>query len=238
MVEMQIQRFDEVDYQMTEAINVLCTNLSFVGGNMKKIMITSCRPHEGKSFIAINTAVALAKIGMSVIMIDADIRASTMRKRYGVHVDMQDGERYWGLSGYLAGHCSEEKIIGHTNVKNLYMVLAGPLVNNAVPLLSQPRLSNLLEEIAQKFDIVLIDTPPIGAIIDAAQIANCCHGAIFVVESGKTMIDELKRAAAQIDKAGCPVVGYILNKYQNDLSTKHNSYYKANYGQYKRKHIS
>lgn len=213
MIEMDIRRLDDMGFQVTEAINTLATNLSFVGGTIKKILITSCRPHEGKSFICMNLMRALAGLGMKVILVDADIRASTMQGSYGIDIDMPDGGRYRGLTGYLSGRCNIKDIIAQTNISGAHMILAGSTVTNSLPLFNTARFGTLLNELAQNYDIVLVDAPPVRTIIDAAKIATWCDGTVFVVQSGADTAAELREASSQIEKSGCPIAGYVLNKF-------------------------
>ena len=215
MIEMNINRLGKLDYQATEAINTLTTNLSFVGGNMKKILITSSQPQEGKSFVSINLMRSLASMGMNVVLVDADIRASALQGTYDIQICMPGMEKYRGLTGYLFGRCEIEDIIAQTNIPNAYMILAGRTVTNSLPLFNTDRLEVLLDKLAEAFDVVLVDTPPIGTIIDAAKISTLCDGTLFVVQSGADTVVELKEAAAQIEKSGCPIIGYVLNKFDD-----------------------
>lgn len=210
---MTINRLGELEYQAAEAINTLTTNLSFVGGNMKKILITSCQPQEGKSFVSINLMRTMASLGLRVVLVDADIRASAMQSVYGINIDMPDGEKYKGLTGYLFGQCEIEDILARTNITGAHMILAGHMVTNSLPLFNTGRLNALLDRLSAQYDVVLIDTPPVGTIIDAAKISTLCDGTLFVVQAGADSIADLKEASEQIEKSGCPIIGYVMNKF-------------------------
>ncbi len=233
MVEMNIRRLGELEYQAAEAINTLCMNLSFAGGDIKKIMVTSCHPQEGKSFVTMNLLKAMAGLGMRVVLVDADIRASALRGTYGIEVDSTNGKKYLGLCGYLSGKCDIEDILGKTNIPNAHLILAGNNVMNSLPLFNTPRLGKLLDALRKEYDVVLVDAPPVGTIIDAAKIAINCDGTLFVIQSGAISVEELKDAIKQIDKTGCPVLGYVMNKFdEKEFGGKyyyHKSYY-SNYG--------
>ena len=231
MVYMEFQHFYKLDYPTQEAFNTLCTNLSFTGGDIKKIMVTSCHPHEGKSFVSINLMRSLVNSGMRVLLVDADIRASTLQHTYGITIETPDGSKYDGLTGYLSGRCDLSRIIGETNIEEAYLILSGKNVINSFPLFSTPRFKTMLDTLTPEFDVVLIDTPPIGAIIDAAKIAPLCDGALFVVQSGETTDEELTEGIAQIEKANCPILGYVLNKHdESKFGGKY--YHKDKYGRY------
>jgi len=229
MPSFEIVNFQSLDYQAKEAINTLCTNLSFAGGDIKKIMVTSTHPQEGKSFVSINLMRSFASLGMRVVLVDADIRASQLQKAYDIRIGNPgvDG-RYPGLSRYLAGRCSVEEIIGKTNIPNAWMILAGSTVSNSLPLFNGPRLKNLLNALAERFDIVLVDAPPVGTIIDAAKVATVCDGTLFVVQSNAVSRSHLSSSLRQIEKTGCPVLGTVLNQY-DDRVYGNKYYYSGDY---------
>lgn len=225
----EIRNFEQLEYQAKEAINTLCTNLSFAGGDIKKIMITSSHPQEGKSFVTMNLMRSFASLGMRVVLVDADIRASQLQKAYEIRIgELGPDGKYPGLSKYLAGRCTLEEVIGRTNVPNAWMILAGNTVSNSLPLLNTPRLKNLLNALASKFDIVLVDAPPVGTIIDAAKIATSCDGTLFVVQSNAVSRSHLTSSLHQIEKTGCALLGTVLNQYDDrDFGNKY--YYSGNY---------
>jgi len=213
----KIRRFEPLDYHANEAFNTLCTNLFFTGGDIKKIMVTSCHPQEGKSFVTMNLMRSLAGLGLRTILVDADIRASAIQGVYGVQVDLPEGQRYKGLTHYLAGQCSIDDIVCKTDIPNAWMILSGKNVTNSLPLLNTPRLRTLLNALAGKFDVVLVDAPPVGTIIDAARIAGSCDGTMFVCQSGAISYREFQEAYKQIEKTGCPILGTVLNKFDEKM---------------------
>lgn len=225
-----IRNFIDLEYQAKEAMNTLCTNLSFAGGDIKKIMITSSHPQEGKSFVSMNLMRAFASLGLRVVLVDADIRASQLQKTYDIRIEGVENPvgKYPGLSRYLAGKCSLDEIIGKTNIPSAWMILAGGTVSNSLPLLKTQRLKYLLTALADKFDIVLVDAPPVGTIIDAAQIATICDGTLFVVQSNAVSRSHLANSLHQLEKTGCPLLGTVLNQYDDRNYTK-KYYYSGNY---------
>lgn len=229
---MEIRRFPTPEYPIANAMNTLCTNLSFANG-IKKIMITSCHPQEGKSYIAMQLLRSMATgLGVHAILVDADIRASALRGTYGVKIT--EKRAYAGLSGYLSGACEIEDIIGKTDISGADLILSGKTVINSLPLYNSPRMERLLNRLASDYDAVIVDAPPVGTIVDAAKIAALCDGTIFVVGSGDTRARKLKEAAAQIEKAGCPIIGYVLNKAK-EINENDDYYYGGYYDTRSRK---
>ena len=227
MVNMEIRRFATPEYATANAMNTLCTNLTFTDG-MKKIMLTSCHPQEGKSYIAMHLLYTMAtSLGMRAILVDADIRASALRGSLGIKI-ISD-KTYPGLSGYLSGQCEIEDIIGKTNIPGADLILAGKTVINSLPLYNSSHMERLLERLASEYDVVIVDAPPVGTIVDAAKIAAVCDGTLFVVASGSVRARKLKEAVAQIDKANCPIIGYVLNN-SKDRSEEDHYYYYGRYG--------
>lgn len=147
MKHASISRLPVLDYQVTEALNTLCTNLSFVNPQIRKIMLTSCRPKEGKSFMSINLLRSLAGLGKKVVLVDADMRRSVLESRYGINLS---GERF-GLSHYLANMCSIEDIIYTTEINGAFIVPSGPDVANPMSLLSSSYLPQLLNELSELY---------------------------------------------------------------------------------------
>lgn len=228
MKTLRITRLPELDYTSNEAMNTLCTNLSFAGENIRKIMLTSCRPHEGKSYISINLMRSMANLGKRVVLVDADLRKSILVGRYGI----KGSGAALGLAHYLAGMCPGEDIVYRTNIKNASIILAGQDVINSLPLFNSPKLAELLNWLAREYDAVLIDTPPIGALIDTAQIARNCEGALFVVTTHEISRRELKEARKQIEITGCPVLGAVLNKVEFRKAGYRKGYYYSKYQTY------
>lgn len=229
MKRMELTRFAPLDYAGAEALNTLCTNLSFCGSSVKKIMITSCHAAEGKSYLTMNLMRKMAELGKKVIMVDADLRRSRIGSKYGMRV--VEG-RALGLTHYLAGMCGVDEVVYATNIPGAYMVPVGHEVSNSLALLTHEHFKRLLDELAREYDLVLVDAPPVGIIIDAAEIAKSCDGVLLAVGYNSTTRRELIDTKKQIERTGCTILGVVLNNVKLDsLSTKryyHKSYY-ANY---------
>ena len=224
MKKMIIRRIEAEKYEVAEAMDTLCTNLSLAGDGIKKIVVTSTRPMEGKSFVCMNMLRTVAGLGKKVVLLDADVRASRLQYDYKIKI-VSDGDAYLGLNGYLSGQCGVDEIIYETNIQGADVILAGEKVSDSFQRLDTERLSNLLDHLSSQYDFVIIDTPPIGVVIDAVKIARYCDGVVFVVGSGSVTASSLESAVHQIYKSGCPVLGYVLNKAESMNRNKYGAYY-------------
>lgn len=217
----------DLDYAGNEAMNTICSNLTFSGKNIKKIVITSCEPNDGKSFVAMQVVVNMAKRGKRVLLIDADLRLSVLNAHYEIQL-MSDGH---GLAHYLSGQCSLEDAMYATNLPNVFLIPIGTDVQAPLSLIATPDFDKLIEAVGESFDLVVIDAPPIGLVIDAAEIAKSCDGSVIVLEYAKTHLRALQEAKQQMERTGTPILGCILNKVTMDrLSTKKYYSYGGKYG--------
>lgn len=232
MKTLTIRQFPPLSYACNEAINTLCTNLSFAGADVKKIMVTSCHASEGKTFLTMNVTRMLAKFGRTVALVDADLRRSMISAKYTLQ--FEETEEKLGLSHMLAGMVEEDQVVYQTNIPNAYIVPVGREVSNPLPLLNSPRFGRLLDYLSQQLDYVLVDAPPVGAVIDAAQIAKNCDGTLIVVNYNSVRRQELIDVKEQLEQTGCPILGTVLNmvEYDNYLSRKY--YYKSYDSKYER----
>lgn len=219
------------DYFYEEAIKTLRTNLQFSGKNNKVVLLTSVHSNEGKSDISFNLAVELGKAGKKVLLIDADIRKSVYKSRYDIKEETQ------GLSQYLSGQVEQiDRVVCKTNYDNLYMILAGPYAPNPTEMLGDEQFGQLLKAARQVFEYVIVDTPPLGTVVDAAVIAQYCDGAIFVIESESTSYRACQRMKGQLERSGCKVLGAVLNKVSSksrgSFYGKYGRFYGNKYGAY------
>ncbi|MBQ3080667.1 MAG: CpsD/CapB family tyrosine-protein kinase [Clostridia bacterium] len=198
-----------LNYSGNEALNTICSNLNFAGRNIKKIVITSCNAGEGKSYMTMQIASNLAKRGKRVVIVDGDLRKSFIIKKYGLETE---GE-WIGLAHYLVEYNTMDEIIYRlTNLYDVCFIPIGRDVANPVQLLDTNLFPQLLDKLAQDFDLVLVDAPPIGIVIDAAEIAQSCDGAVFVIEYNKTRRKDILDAKKQLTQANCPILGAVVNK--------------------------
>ena len=226
MKTVQITKFPELSYAGTEAINTLCTNLTFSGDNIRRIMITSCHASEGKTMISMNVLRTMAKLGKKVVLVDADLRRSVIGQKYGLkYADPNP----LGMTHLLAGMAEEVDAIYATDIENAYIVPVVKTVSQSLSLLNSDRMKQLLDYLAEYFDYVIVDAPPIGALIDAAQIARHCDGTLLVVNYNSVRRKELQDACRQIRQSGCPILGTVINQASLDSYLSRKYYYKSYY---------
>lgn len=213
---------EEISSQEREIYRTLRTNIEFTGIENRVIAVTSCAPNDGKSTVAYELASAFAENGKKTLLIDADLRKSVLLNRLGIQ------EKIKGLSHVLSGQCSINDTICATNKTNLYMIPAGVFPTNPTELLGNDRFSKLIQAVKDVFQYVIIDTPPIGNVIDAAVVAKKCDGTVLVVKSDAISRAEAKSAVEQIRSSNDNILGVVLNK----VDVKSNGYY-GKYGKYK-----
>lgn len=211
------------NYFYEEAVKTLRTNVQFGGRGIQSIVLTSCFPNEEKSDIVMQLAREFGNMGKKVLLLDADIRKSALAARYQVTQTVR------GLSQYLSGQTTLPAIIYQTNFDGVDVIFSGPSAPNPSELLEDEAFAELLAEMKRHYDYILIDTPPINGIIDAAVIAKQCDGAILVIESKLVSYRIAQKAKDQLEKSGCRILGAVLNKVdqeQDRYYSKYGYYYK------------
>lgn len=205
-----------------EVYRTLRTNIEFTGVENRLLAITSCAPDDGKTTVSYYLANAFAENGKKALYIDADLRKSVFVQRY----DIQGNPR--GLSHYLSGQASLKDIIYKTNKERLYVIPVGAFPSNPTELFNKERFAQLLEELKAVFDYIIVDTPPLGSVIDAAIIANKCDASMLTLTSDACSRSFVKGVIDQLRKANPNFLGVILNK----VDMKNSSYYGKKYGGY------
>jgi len=221
-LELSEQRLHSVK-KAEEYYNALRTNIQLSGDGLKVIALSSVRPGEGKSTTSTNIAWAFARAGYKTLLIDADIRNSVMS---GV---FKSREKITGLTDYLAGAADLSNGLCDTNVENLFVIEAGQISPNPTALLQSKNFGMMVDILRNHYDYIIIDTPPIGLVIDAAIIAQKCDASLLVVEAGNVKRKALQKAKEQLEQTATPFLGVVLNKYDVQLD-KYGSY--GNYGDY------
>lgn len=218
---------DISNIHIEEAYRVLRTNIQFcsLGDPIKVVSITSCNPGEGKTTTCINLGISMAKTGMKVLVVDADLRKPMLLKHLS-------SANHLGLSNCISGHTAIDDIINTTNIENLFFVACGPKPPNPTELLGSPRFSDFLKNMRERFDVIIIDTPPLGGVIDCAIIAAQADAAIIVVRPNYVQYHSALRVKEQLEKVGARVLGVVLNKVEKDAYKGYYNYY-AHYGEVK-----
>ena len=205
-LELAQQRIDSVK-KAEEYYNALRTNIQLSGKNLKVIAVSSVNPGEGKSTTSTNIAWAFARAGSKTLLIDADIRNSVMS---GV---FKSRERITGLTDYLAGTQDLSHGLCETNVENLFVIQSGAVSPNPTALLQSDNFERMIETLRKYFDYIIVDTAPIGVVIDAAIIVQKCDASILVTKAGAAKRREVQKAKIQLEQTGTPFLGVILNKF-------------------------
>ncbi|HXE79334.1 MAG TPA: polysaccharide biosynthesis tyrosine autokinase [Vicinamibacterales bacterium] len=211
-----------------EAIRSLRTNVLFSSAEegTRTIVVTSAGPGEGKSLVSGNLAVSLAQAGQRVLHIDADMR------RPRVH-EIFETTQEPGLSNLLVGDCKPSEAVRKTSVQNLWILPAGMIPPNPAELLGSKRCQEYFGRLGEHFDWIVIDSPPIMAVADAAILANSATGVVFVVGSDQTSRHSAKAAVEQLESVGAHIIGAVLNRADVHRNPYYYSaYYRKEYSRY------
>ena len=223
MVKVKINNW-KVDHSIDEAYKALRTNIQFCGADKKVLAFTSCTPNEGKSNVTFHLAASLAESGKSVLLIDADLRKSVILGR--VEVD----EEVMGLTHYLSKQAKLSDVICATNLPKFHIVFSGVIPPNPAELLGSRLFKDMIRLVRDVYDYIIIDTPPLGRVIDSAVIEDACDGTVIVIESGSISYHFVQEVKAQLEKANCPIIGVVLNKVDSKEYGRYGKYGK--YGKY------
>ncbi|MEW5424327.1 GumC family protein [Amorphus sp. 3PC139-8] len=193
---------------LNEAYRSLRTALQFStsAGVPKTLLVTSSRPGEGKSSTALNVARHFALLGMRVLLIDADLRKPSLHRRLGSTSNR-------GLSNCLVGTASPPEVVQRTDYPNLEFMASGPLPPDPTDLLASSRMASLLSVASEKYDLVVVDSAPVGGMADALILSNFAQGCIHVVEAHKMPRNGVVNALKRLQFARAEVLGVVLNKY-------------------------
>lgn len=208
---------------MEEYYNSIRTNIQFSGRNLKVIALTSAQPGEGKSTTSTNLAISFAKAGFRTLLIDADTRNSVMSGTF------KSNERYQGLTSFLSGNAELSDVICDTSIDNLMILPAGQVPPNPTSLIQNDNFKSMIETVRGLYDYVIIDTPPLGLVIDAAILAHHSDASLLVVKAGADKRRTITKLKEQLEQSGSVFLGVILNKYDIHLD-KYGSY--GSYGGY------
>lgn len=201
---------------ISEQYRTIRTNIQYssIDDELKVLMVTSSGPSEGKSTTAANLAVVFSQLGKKVLLVDADLRKPTVHRTFGVN-------NLFGFTTVLTKQATLASSVLDTEEKDLYILTSGPIPPNPAELISSKSMDQFIEEAKEQFDYVLFDTPPLLAVADPQILANKVDASIFVVYSGKTDIDQAKKAKELLMNAQSKLVGVVLNHKE----VKNNEYY-------------
>lgn len=209
-----------------EAFRSIRTNLLFMATDksLKRILVTSSAPQEGKSMTSIGIGSTMASAGNRVLIIDTDMRRPRLHRSLGVSNEV-------GISTLLLGETSIDDAVKTTEVANLYMLPCGPVPPNPGELIHTERFKQLLDKLNEKFDLVILDSPPLLAASDAAVLSTLVDGVVYVTRFKKTTKDLAQRMIRGLRDVNAPILGAVLNDV--NLESRAYGYYAyKRYGYY------
>jgi capsular exopolysaccharide synthesis family protein len=211
---------------IAEAARAIRTNLMFMNPDRpyKKLLVTSAAPSEGKTMSACSIAIALAQGGQRVCIVDCDLRRPRLHRIFGRAGDA-------GVTNVLVGEATLDEVAQETGIKNLWAIPAGPTPPNPADVLHSERFRALVEELAARFDRVIIDSPPLIAVTDSAIISTFADGTVFVVRAFKTSKHVSAQGLRVLRDVDAPIVGAVLNAVNLN---RHEYTYYYHYYYYKR----
>lgn len=210
-------------FAVVEAYNTIRTNILFSlsQNNGKVFTISSANESEGKSTTAVNTAISFSQLGSKILLIDADMRKPSIHKK--VHITNTKG-----LSNVLVGFCTFDEAVNEIN-PNFDILTAGPTPPNPSEILAGSNIVNLLEALKEKYDYIIIDTPPINIVSDAVVLAPKTDGLVIVIKDSYTYHEEFKSCLSSIEFAKVRLLGVVLNAITPKSSSKYKNKYRYKY---------
>jgi capsular exopolysaccharide synthesis family protein len=216
---------------VAECCRSIRTNLLFMTPDRpaKTLLVTSAGPQEGKTTVAVNLAISLAQSGLKVLLVDTDMRRPRLHKAFNIPGNVD------GLSKAVVGECDVLSVVRETGVPDLHVLACGACPPNPAELLHADRFKRIIEQLTNKYDRIIFDSPPVAAVTDPVILARLTEGTVFVVKAGLTSKDALARAYRQLTlDGGVNVLGCVVN----DLDVSKNNrygyyyYYYSRYGSY------
>lgn len=198
---------EELEYGAVEAIKTLRTNIMY-SEDVKAIMLTSTMPSEGKSTVSLELARSFAALGKNTVLMDCDMRKSYLVRRLGIQ------EKIQGVSEYLSKQSM--KIVYRTSDPNLSIIFSGSYPPNPSELLSGIRFESLMETLRDAYDYIIVDTPPMGDLVDGAIISRQVDGTLLVVRNDFVKTKAVKKVKQQIEQNGGRVLGVALNRIKKN----------------------
>ena len=217
-----------VPANFVEAFRTLRTNVLFSSADegTRSIVVTSTGPSEGKTLVSTNLALALAQSGHRVLLIDADLRRPAAHTRFAIPAEP-------GLSNLMVGNARASDSVRNTSVPGLWLLPAGRIPPNPLELLGSKRFKDFLHSLSEHFDWIVVDSPPVMAVSDAAVVAHACSGVLFVVGSEMANRHAAQAAIEQLETARVRFIGAVLNRVDLERQSYYYShYYRREYSNY------
>jgi capsular exopolysaccharide synthesis family protein len=219
---------------ISEGYNSLRSALlySTAAGLPKTILFTSSQPSEGKSTTSMAVATGIARLGRKVVVVDVDLRRPSLHKG----LDGPAGDNAMGMTTLLTAQGTIDEVLRDTDVETLKVITSGPIPPSPTELLSSNRMHLLLEELKERFDCVVLDSPPILGLADAPLMAALVDGIVLVIQSDRSRRGSLKSSIRRVRGQHTSVLGAVLTKFDpTNTSNRYSEYYGYNYYQYSSK---
>lgn len=227
VISSDLHVFEAPKSAAAECCRAIRTNLLFMSPErpLKSILVTSAGPRDGKTTTAASLAVTMAESGNRVLLVDADLR----RPRVHTAFKVPNGA---GLSSLVLGEGTLEGLAKSSGVPNLSLLTCGPVPPNPAELLHTQAFKALLAEMTSKFDRVIIDSPPVGAVADSVVMSTLVDGTVLVVKSGSTSRDLARRTVRALRSVKARIFGAVLNDVDLQDRQSGGYYYYSKYGYY------
>jgi capsular exopolysaccharide synthesis family protein len=207
-----------------ECLRAVRTNLLFMSPDkpLRKLLVTSSGPQEGKTTTATSLAITMAGSGNRVLLVDADMRRPRLHRIFGVRNDV-------GLSSLILGEGRLTETLCETAIPALFVLPCGPVPPNPAELLHTAAFQKLLAEMAERFDRVIVDSPPVGVVADAAVMSTHVDGTVLVLKAGRTSREVARKAVRQLRDVNANILGAVLNDLDLHKYGQHAYYYQYGY---------
>lgn len=210
-----------------EQFRTIRTNITFaqLDNDLRSILVSSSVPAEGKSTISANVAIAMGAMEKNVLIVDADLRKPTLHRTFTLNNEK-------GLTTLLINpslHFNE--VVMKSTDLNLYLLPSGPIPPNPAELLASGRMTKLMKELEDFFDVIIYDAPPINSVTDPQILASKVDGCVLVVRHGYAKKDEVRRAKEVLENVNANILGFVLNAKSNEESDGYGYYSYYGYGQ-------
>lgn len=216
---------EEKNIHILESFRILRTNIQFssIDNPLKTLLVTSAVEKEGKTTIAANLAASFAKLGKKTLLVDCDLRKPGIHKIFNL-------KREEGLSKLLLTGGQIDDFAKKTEIENLYVMCAGPIPPNPTELLSSHKMDKIVNEMREKFDMVIVDSPPSVSVPDPVIMGSKCDGAVMVISAGKVPRELYIEAKKFLEKANVKIIGTVMNNLSPEIEYYY--YYKRYYYYY------
>lgn len=219
--------YEQPKSAVAECCRAIRTNLLFMSPDrpLKSILVTSAGPRDGKTTTAASLAITMVESGSKVLLVDADLRRPRVHSVFKV----SNGA---GLSSLIVGEGKLADTVKSSGVPNLDLLTCGPVPPNPAELLHTEKFRELLAEMGKRYDRVIIDSPPVGAVADAVVVSTLVDGTVMVLKAGNTSRDMARRTVRSLTDVNARIFGAVLNDLNLEDRHAGGYYYYTKYGYY------